>query len=111
MKKKSYEVKLKEREGKFDLTGLSNTRRPEYKALTDPNMRHFFENEAIQRYLYNTGQIDSNGRVIDLEKSKSKIAILDKEFAEAEKVEQRRQRDELEMRVSVCIHVVVFLYN
>ena len=76
-------------------------KRNEYNALFDPNMRHYFENKKIQEHLYKTGQIDKHGRVINVEANKSKVLILEREFAEAEKVEERRMREELEMRVSL----------
>lgn len=102
-KQKGSELKLKSREDNFNLSGLNYVKRPEYNALFDPNMRHFFQNGKVQRYLYHTGQIDAHGRVIDLEKNKSKICILDKEFAEAQKVEERRLKEEAEMRVSLLL--------
>jgi len=55
----------------------------------------------VQSLLYKTGQIDRHGRVIDLEKNKSKIQILEREFARAELIEERRQKDEMEMRYRV----------
>jgi len=61
-------------------------------------MRHFFENGVVQNHLYRTGQIDNAGRVIDLDRNKSKLHIIEKEFDKAEKKELRRQRDEEEMR-------------
>ena len=73
--------------------------RSEYNAIFDPNMRHYFENKKIQKHLYLTGQIDRHGRVIDLQKNKSKVIILEREFKEAEKVEERRMKEEMEMRV------------
>ena len=66
--------------------------------MYDPNMRHFFENGVVQNHLYRTGQIDNAGRVIDLDRNKSKLHIIEKEFDKAEKKELRRQRDEEEMR-------------
>ena len=63
-------------------------------------MRHFFENKKIQKHLYKSGQIDSNGRVIDVDKNKSKIFILEREFREAELAEERRMKEEMEMRVN-----------
>jgi hypothetical protein len=91
---------LGKREKGFALTGLQSVTLKEYNALYDPNMRHFFESKNNQYLLYKTGQIDSNGRVIDLDKSKSKLFILEREFKEAERVEERRQKEEMEMRVS-----------
>ena len=55
-------------------------RKEEYNALRDPNMRHYFENRAVQTHLYATGQIDKAGRVIDLERNKSKFHIIEQEF-------------------------------
>lgn len=91
---------LEKREKGFALTGLHTVSLKSYNALYDPNMRHFFESKNNQLLLYRTGQIDSNGRVIDLDKNKSKLFILDREFKEAEKIEERRQKEEMEMRVS-----------
>lgn len=91
---------LDRREKGFSLTGLQSVQLKEYNALYDPNMRHFFESRHNQYLLYRTGQIDSNGRVINLDKNKSKLAILEREFREAEKIEEKRQKEELEMRVS-----------
>ena len=43
-------------------------------------------------------QIDKIGRVIDLDKMKSKLHIIEKEFLRAEKIERDKQRDEEEVR-------------
>lgn len=100
MPKKNVD-QLKEREQGFNISNLGAVRLPSYNALYDPNMRHFFENEHTQRLLYGSGQIDKHGRVIDLEKNKSKLFILEKEFEAAEKIEEKRQKEELEMRYRV----------
>lgn len=100
MPKNSYEA-MKKREDNFNISNLGAVRLPTYNALYDPNMRHFFENEHTQRLLYNSGQIDKHGRVIDLEKNKSKLFILEKEFEAAEMIEEKRQKEELEMRYRV----------
>lgn len=92
---------LKKKEEGFSLSGIEKYKKKEYNALHDPNMKHYFENTHVQYHLYKTGQIDRNGRVIDLEKNKSKLCILDREFKEAEKIEEKRQKEEMEMRVSV----------
>ncbi len=91
---------FEKREKGFSLTGLQAVTLKEYNALYDPNMRHFFESKQNQYLLYRTGQIDSNGRVIELDKNKSKLFILEREFKEAERIEERRQKEEMEMRVS-----------
>lgn len=104
MSKKKQKQKIKElyekREKGFNLNNLQSVKLNEYNALFDPNMRHFFESKNNQYLLYKTGQIDSHGRVIDLEKNKSKMHILEREFHEAEKLEEKRYREEMEMRVS-----------
>jgi len=102
MSKKAVRArKLKAREDGFDMSWTSNNKVSEYNALFDPNMRHYFENKHVQSLLYNTGQIDRHGRVVDLKKNQGKIAVLDREFREAEKVEERRYREEMEMRYRV----------
>eukprot|EP01041_Mallomonas_annulata_P001700 gene1700-3294_t len=94
-------AKLKERESGFDLNSISHAKVNEYNALHDPNMRHFFENPNVQKQLYETGQIDKYGRVINLEKNKSKLHILEREFKEAERMEEARHKEEMEMRYRV----------
>jgi len=95
------EDKLRQKENGFQMGNLNTVRLKEYNSLYDPNMRHFFENRNVQLHLYKTGQIDRHGRVIDLERNKSKINILEREFSRAEAIEERRQHDELEMRYRV----------
>jgi len=91
---------LEKREKAFDLKNLNFVTLKEYNALNDPNMRHFFESKNNQHLLYRTGQIDAHGRVIDYEKNKSKLNILEREFQEAERIEAKRLKEEEEMRVS-----------
>lgn len=92
-------ARFKKKEMGFDLSSVPHAKLNEYNALLDPNMRHFFENKSVQNILYNTGQIDVHGRIINLDRNKSKLHILEREFEEAEKVEERRMKEELEMRV------------
>ena len=98
-KEERLRSKLAAREAGFKMNELNRVRLKEYSSLTDPNMRHFFENRVVQSHLYKTGQIDKHGRVVDLDKNKSKLHVLEREFSEAEKIEERRQKDEMEMRV------------
>lgn len=95
------EEKLRGKEMGFQMGNLNVVKLKEYNSLHDPNMRHFFENRSVQALLYRTGQIDRHGRVIDLEKNKAKINILEREFSRAEIIEERRQKDEMEMRYRV----------
>ncbi len=75
-----------------------NEKLPKYNALHDSNLRSFFESKNIQTHLYTTGLIDANGRVINLEKNKSKLHIIDQEFKAAERAERWRREEEEEMR-------------
>ncbi|ETV73436.1 hypothetical protein H257_11578 [Aphanomyces astaci] len=88
---------MKRREKSFD-TNTHNQKLPEYNALADHNLRHFFENRKLQHHLYDVGMIDKAGRVIDPDKHKGKLAILQQEFKHAEKAELLRQREEDEIR-------------
>lgn len=104
--RKQKEAEKRERlESGFQLTNLGAVKLNSYNALYDPNMRHFFESKRNQHLLYNTGQIDRHGRIIDLDKNKAKLHILEREFKEAEKIEERRQKEEMEMRV--CFTLVI----
>ncbi len=92
---------LRKREAGWQMNDLGKVKLNEYSSLYDPNMRHFFENKKVQTLLYETGQIDRHGRVIDLDKNKSKLHVLEREFDRAESIESNRQKDELEMRYRV----------
>jgi len=92
---------LRKKESGWQMGDLNKVKLNEYNSLYDPNMRHFFENKKVQTLLYSTGQIDRHGRVIDLDKNKSKLHVLEREFTRAESIEERRQKDELEMRYRV----------
>ena len=45
-------------------------------------------------------QIDRAGRVIDYEKNKARLAIIEQEFKQAEKAEALRKKEEEDLRVS-----------
>ena len=91
---------MRKREEGFDIVSIPHAKLNEYSALHDPNMRHYFENPKVQRLLYETGQIDKHGRVIDLNRNKAKLNILEREFKKAEEAEAARIKEEEEMRVS-----------
>jgi hypothetical protein len=95
-KKSAY---LQLREQGFAANSAFHCRLNEYNALQDPNMQHYFENKKIQAHLYLTGQIDKHGRIIDQKKNMGKLKILDREFRQAEITEERRRKEEMEMRV------------
>lgn len=44
-------------------------------------------------------QIDREGRVVDLDKNKGKLQIIEQEFKKAEKEEELRMKEEAEIRV------------
>ncbi|KAG5182016.1 hypothetical protein JKP88DRAFT_320403 [Tribonema minus] len=79
----------------------SNERLPEYNALYDVNMRHFFENTSTQSHLLKTGQIDVNGRVVNLGRARGKLHIIEAEFKQAELCEVWREREEADVRAKV----------
>ncbi|CAB1117964.1 unnamed protein product [Ectocarpus sp. CCAP 1310/34] len=109
---KAAQERAKSREEGWDST-RDNTRIKEYNALFDPNMRHFFETPSVQAHLLRTGQvfgsvetqypkhIDRNGRVIDFQKQKGKLHIIEQEFKQAERIEYWRQKEERDMRERV----------
>jgi len=100
MSSKKSTAYLQMREQGFN-AGAFHCKLNEYNALQDPNMQHYFENKKIQSHLYLTGQIDKHGRIIDEKKNKGKLKILEREFKQAEIVEERRRAEETEMRVSI----------
>mmetsp|Transcript_1369 Transcript_1369/g.2218 ORF Transcript_1369/g.2218 Transcript_1369/m.2218 type:complete len:240 (-) Transcript_1369:24-743(-) len=96
---------IKRREEGFNTSFCTNrtskSALTEYNALHDAHMRHYFENPVVQKHLYRTGQIDRSGRVIDLDKNKAKLHIIEQEFSAAQKLEETRLREEEEMRMRV----------
>jgi len=96
---KRHQEFLKSRENGFDLrfgqaTQSKQNLLTEYNALHDQNMRHYFENKNTQLHLWRTGQIDRAGKVVDLEKNKSKLCIIEKEFQRAQDKEEKLMREE-----------------
>ena len=96
-KQRAHDRKMKEREKQFDMR-FNLERLPSYNGLYDSNLRHHFENRRIQSHLANLGMIDSEGRVVDLDKAKGKVSIILQEFKNAERAEAIRLREETEMR-------------
>eukprot|EP00741_Cyanophora_paradoxa_P005613 tig00000912_g5441.t1 len=80
-----------------------NFRLPEYNSLQDQNLRSYFGNRRVQQILHKHGLIDRDGRVLDVEKAKSKIFIIEQEFKNAEKAEQLRIKEEEELRRRIQI--------
>jgi hypothetical protein len=95
---KRRDAYLKEREAGFDLDFGVRSKLPEYNSLLDSNMRRYFESECVQSHLLQTGQIDEFGRIINLEKHRSRLHVIENEFHRAEQREARMQKDEEHVR-------------
>ncbi|KAL3661921.1 hypothetical protein V7S43_013214 [Phytophthora oleae] len=98
LSKKRSEEYLRQRESGFNLSGVHQERLPQYNALMDRNLRHHFESRPLQSHLNELGLIDQRGRIVDLDKQKSKLFIIDQEFKLAEDAERKKQREEEELR-------------
>jgi hypothetical protein len=96
--KKRHEEYLRQREQGFNLSGVHQEKLPGYNALLDRNLRHHFENSSLQNHLNEVGLIDQRGRIIDLERQKGKLSIIEQEFKIAEKMERLKEKEEDEIR-------------
>lgn len=96
-RKRVQKQAMKSRELGFDL-GFTNEKLPDYSALQDSNLRNFFGSKNVQTHLYANGLIDGNGRVVNLDKNKSKLFIIEQEFKAAERADSLRRKEEEEMR-------------
>jgi len=94
---------MREREKGFSTTGSEAADIPDYNSLYDQNLRHYYDNRRTQQFLYKCGMIDREGRVIDQEKNKSKLFIIEQEFKHAEKEEFWRLKEEAEFRRRIQI--------
>ncbi|TMW69632.1 hypothetical protein Poli38472_001788 [Pythium oligandrum] len=100
---KRQEEVLRQRESGFNLSGVHQEKLPSYNALLDRNLRHHFENRNVQKHLNTYGLVDQRGRIVDLEKQKSKLSIIEQEFKLAEQAERLREKEEEEIRRRVQI--------
>eukprot|EP00277_Geminigera_cryophila_P016659 CAMPEP_0179437432 /NCGR_PEP_ID=MMETSP0799-20121207/21328_1 /TAXON_ID=46947 /ORGANISM="Geminigera cryophila, Strain CCMP2564" /LENGTH=189 /DNA_ID=CAMNT_0021218369 /DNA_START=145 /DNA_END=714 /DNA_ORIENTATION=+ len=89
-----------ERERGFSL-GTAPAPLPSYDALRDGNLRQYFESKTVQKFLQGSGWIDKEGRIVDLDKFRSKLNIIEQEFKYAEKTEFWRLKEEEEMRRTI----------
>mmetsp|Transcript_29765 Transcript_29765/g.70340 ORF Transcript_29765/g.70340 Transcript_29765/m.70340 type:complete len:189 (+) Transcript_29765:92-658(+) len=74
---------------------------PSYDSLRDGNLRQYFETSSVQRLLQKGGWVDKGGRIVDLDKFKGKLNIIEQEFKYAEKTEFWRLKEEEEMRRAI----------
>lgn len=95
------EAYLKEREDGFDMNFGTRSKLPPYNALLDSNMKHYFENENVQTHLLQTGQIDSFGRIISLDKQRTRLRVIENEIARAEQFQKKLQKEEDRVRQSI----------
>jgi hypothetical protein len=95
---KKLEELLRQRESGFSLNGVHQEKLPDYNALVDRNLRHHFESRSVQKHLGSLGLVDQRGRIVDLDRQKSKLSIIEQEFKLAEQAERVREREEEEIR-------------
>lgn len=100
---KRQEELLRQREHGFNLSGVHQEKLPEYNALVDRNLRHHFESQKLQKHLGTLGLVDQRGRIVDLDRQKSKLSIIEQEFKLAEQAERVREREEEEIRRRVQV--------
>jgi hypothetical protein len=93
MKKVRSKSERVTKEKGFD-TNTANASLPEYNALRDSNLRQHFESPNVIKYLHRIGFVDHTGHIVDIDKHKSKVAIIEQEFKYAEKAEALRLREE-----------------
>jgi hypothetical protein len=83
------------------VTSVTHEKIPRYQSLQDTALSKFYEHRRVQEHLLQMGLIDHDGHVIDLDKHKSKLNIIEQEFAKAEKEEDLKAREERDMRKRV----------
>mmetsp|Transcript_19422 Transcript_19422/g.40813 ORF Transcript_19422/g.40813 Transcript_19422/m.40813 type:complete len:213 (-) Transcript_19422:330-968(-) len=93
---------LEELENNFSLSS-SKAPLPTYDALRDSNLRQHFESKTVQKYLQSAGWIDKTGKIIDLDRFRAKLNIIEQEFKYAEKTEFWRMKEEEDMRRTIQI--------
>jgi hypothetical protein len=83
------------------VSNVAADRIPAYQSLQDTSLSNFYESRKVQRHLLQMGLIDHEGHVIDLDKHKAKLNIIEQEFVKAEKEEALQASEEREMRKRV----------
>ena len=97
-KKEAY---LKDRENGFNMDVGMRSNFPDYNELLDSNMRHYFENESIQNHLVKTGLINQFGRIISIDKQRTRLRVVENEIARTEKMNDMLQKEEGHVRLLV----------
>ncbi|KAA0164578.1 hypothetical protein FNF28_03820 [Cafeteria roenbergensis] len=87
---------LRAREEGFT-AALGREKMPEYNPLYDANLRHFFGTKSVRSTLFRLGMVDRAGRVIDADQHKGKLHIIEQEFANVEREEEERRKEEAEI--------------
>ena len=65
---------------------------PGYNALQDMNLRTHYEKQSVRHQLFRSHLVDRHGRI--LQSNKTKVAIIEQEFANAAGEERRRERSD-----------------
>eukprot|EP01065_Artemidia_motanka_P024328 TRINITY_DN28993_c0_g1_i1.p1 TRINITY_DN28993_c0_g1~~TRINITY_DN28993_c0_g1_i1.p1 ORF type:complete len:288 (+),score=88.89 TRINITY_DN28993_c0_g1_i1:68-865(+) len=76
----------------WDSNLCGRTKLPAYDALHDQNLRAHYEKRGVRKQLFDGSLIDRVGRI--LRGNTTKLNIIEQEFANAERDEQRRLREE-----------------
>eukprot|EP00762_Andalucia_godoyi_P005710 ANDGO_06415.mRNA.1 hypothetical protein H257_11578 len=82
----------------FDLSGTSAASLGDYNPLLDNNLGSYLSQRSVQKRLYRLGFVDRSGRVLDLGKTRSKIARIEAEYRDAQKDQQFVEREAAERR-------------
>jgi hypothetical protein len=100
VKKKKKQHVTKEASKQRELGWAASTtyeQMPIYKPLSDKNLCSHYESKLVRRTLCDSGLIDEDGRILDNERNKGKLLVIEQEFHNAEKEERRLQQlDDIE---------------
>lgn len=70
----------------------------DYDAFTDVHLQHYFARSSVQQSLLDCNMIDCQGRVMELDKHKSKLFIIDQEIKRAIQMRQAKLKEEQEIK-------------
>eukprot|EP00667_Euglena_gracilis_P023386 EG_transcript_26397 len=71
------------REFGFDNRKDDHVPQTTYDALHDPGMQRYFANSAFRKHLRQHDLIDDTGHILDLDKHKAKLRIIEQEWTKA----------------------------
>jgi hypothetical protein len=88
------ELEIRRREKGFNVSGIEKSTIPEYDPLFDTSLAHYFGSKNVRRHMYRSGLVDREGRILDVDKHRQKLQIIDQEFRLAEREELRLLQEE-----------------